>query len=110
MSTNWPTYFAELTSIGPTGPTGPGGSGSIGPTGPAGATGTTGATGATPSTPVDFAFFIPGVGSAAQILFRDPLTRAVNFPAGATLSQAAASIGATGSSGTAAVYTFKHGT
>jgi hypothetical protein len=41
--------------------------------------------------------FVPGLGSNNQILRRTKLTRAVTFPASATLSQATASAAATGS-------------
>jgi hypothetical protein len=106
---------ATSTVAGPTGTTGATGATSVvagptGTTGVTGATGTTGATGATPSTPVDFAFFIPGVGSAAQVVFQNALTRAITFPQGAALSTAIAGTGATGTSGTAPIYTFSKGT
>lgn len=57
--------------------------------------------------PYDVAAFAPGLGSNAQKLLRIALPRAVKFPAGAALSTASASVGATGST----TYTFrKNGT
>jgi hypothetical protein len=47
--------------------------------------------------PFDLAVTAPGVGTNNQLLLRVKLARAVTFPAGAALSQAAASANATGS-------------
>ncbi|MGH9744737.1 MAG: DUF2793 domain-containing protein [Candidatus Acidiferrales bacterium] len=47
--------------------------------------------------PFDVSVFAPGVGSASQKLIRVALARAVTFPSGASLSQAVASVAATGS-------------
>jgi hypothetical protein len=47
--------------------------------------------------PFDVAVLAPGLGTNNQVLLRVKLARAVTFPASATLSQAAASAAATGS-------------
>ena len=58
-------------------------------------------------------FIIPvynkGVGSNGDVLFYGILSKAVKFPASATLSNAIAKVAATGTGGTAATFTFKKG-